>query len=118
MSIEGLWFLQLASTHNPAEFRHGGIVMLESKRVVGADSICSYLGNYNVNDEELSGQIRVQTWNKDVPSENIFGMKEPIDYKVHVSGRRQGNVILGSLTTIESPDLMLPFRMQLIADLP
>jgi hypothetical protein len=118
MNVEGLWFLQLASLRKPAEFQHGGIVVLESARVLGADSICSYLGEYQVEDEELIGQIRVQTWNKDVHSENIFGTTAPIDYQVHVRGKRQGNVIDGSLTPIDTPDLKLPIRLHFIADLP
>jgi hypothetical protein len=118
MSVEGLWFLQLASFRKPAEFQHGGIVVLESARVLGADSICSYIGDYRVEDGELIGQIRVQTWNRDVRSENIFGTNGPIDYQVQARGKRQGDVIDGSLTPTESPDLKLPIRMRFIADLP
>lgn len=118
MSIEGLWFLKVASVEKPAEFRYGGIVTLEGERVFGADSICSYLGDYRFEDGELTGEIRVQTWNRSVPSTNILGTTGPIDYKVQVRGKRQGGTIDGSLAPIDKPGLTVPIRMHFIADLP
>ena len=118
MSIEGLWFLQLASVKDPAEFQHGGIVVLEAERVLGADSIHSYLGDYHVQNDELIARIRIRTWNKDVPSENVFGLKGPIDQQVEVHGKHQDGLIHGSLGTVEAPGLKLPMRMRLIANLP
>jgi hypothetical protein len=118
MGVEGLWWFQTTSLQNPTAFEWGGVVVLETNRILGGDSVYSYIGNYEVHGEEFRAQVRVKTWNHDVQAENVFGMSGPLDYEVEVRGVRQENIIVGHLNPVAAPDVKLPARMVFIENLP
>lgn len=119
MSVEGMWKFQSGSLGEPDTLRWGGIVVLESGRVFGGDSVMAYLGTYDVDRETVSARVRSWTWNLDVGEvENVFGMTGPIDYIALMRGKREGDVIAGYIAPEETPDLRLAIRMEKIADLP
>ena len=119
MSVEGMWKFQSASVGEPDVLRWGGVVVLESNKIFGGDSVMAYLGTYEVDRYDVKAEVRSWIWNHDVGDvENVFGMTGAIDYKVILSGRREGDVITGFIAPLESSDYRLSIRMEKIADLP
>lgn len=118
MGVEGLWWFQTASVQNPGEFEAGGVVVLETGRILGGDGVYSYIGDYGIKGEDFIARVRVKTWNHDVQSENVFGMTGPVDYEVEVRGCRLGDEILGELGPTGATGLTLPARMRFIEKLP
>lgn len=120
MSVEGMWKFQSGSLAEPETLRWGGIVVLETGRVFGGDSVLAYLGSYEIDRENVSARVRSWNWNLDVGEEfeNVFGMTGAIDYVALMEGRREGNVITGHIASEANPNLRLPCRMEKIADLP
>lgn len=119
MSVEGMWKFQSGSVGEPGLLRWGGIVVLESGRVFGGDSVMAYLGNYTVDRGRIEADVRSWTWNFDVGEvENVFGMTGAIDYIVKLTGDHDGRTIIGTLHPEAAPDFRLSCRMEKIADLP
>lgn len=88
MSVEGMWKFQSGSLAEPETLRWGGIVVLETGRVFGGDSVLAYLGSYEVDRGNVSARVRSWTWNLDVGEEveNVFGMTGTIDYVALMEG--------------------------------
>jgi hypothetical protein len=119
MSVEGLWWFQTTSVQNPGAFQWGGIVVLETGRVLGGDSVFSFVGDYEVSGTEFRAKVRSKQWNSDVEVENVFGMKGPgIDYMVDVFGVRENGFMAGHISPVDVPDFKLPIRMVFIEKLP
>lgn len=118
-SVEGMWKFQSGSAAEPSTLRWGGIVVLESGRVFGGDSVMAYRGTYEVDRNEISARVRSWTWNTDLGEvENVFGMTGPIDYVAVLRGRREGDVISGQISPEAQTDFTLDCRMEKISDLP
>ena len=118
-SVEGMWKFQSAHAGEPEVLRWGGIVVLETGRIFGGDSVMAYVGTYDVDREVIRARVRSWTWNFDIGDvENVFGMEGAIDYFALLEGKRDGNVITGHIAPENHPDFRLPCRMEKIADLP
>ena len=118
-SVEGMWKFQSAHANEPDVLRWGGIVVLETGRVFGGDSVMAYLGTYEVDRDTISARVRSWTWNFDVGEAiNVFGMGGAIDYIALLEGKRDGDVISGFIAPEDRPDFQLACRMEKIADLP
>ena len=120
MSVEGLWCFQTSSVADPTTYQDGGVVVLETGRVLGGDSAFAYVGDYEVSGSEIAARVRVYQWNKAYGDiETVFGMKGPdIDYVVHLRGKRDGDFIHGVIIPEQAPDAQLPIRMLFIQNLP
>lgn len=121
MSVEGMWQFQSASFEDPENLVWGGIVILESGRVFGGDSVMAYHGSYEVDRGVIIADVRCWTWNTEIPEEqmaNVFGMTGPIDYQVRLEGSHDGNKIEGAIWPVADPSLKLVAAMKKIADLP
>lgn len=119
MSVEGLWSFQSGSVGDPHTLRWGGVVVLESQRALGGDSVMTYIGSYAVDRDQISATVRVRAWNNDVGEvTNVFGMTGPIDYEATLTGRIGANVIEGSLNPTEFPQIKLQCKMVKMAELP
>lgn len=119
MSVEGMWKFQSSSIAEPKTLRWGGIVVMESGRIFGGDSVMAYLGHYEVDRGAITANVRSWTWNFDVgESTNVFGMGGAIDYQVVLEGKVNGGVIEGDLWPKEMPGMRLKCRMEKIAELP
>lgn len=118
-SVEGMWKFQSGSVQEPDVLRWGGIVVLESCRIFGGDSVMAYVGRYDVDRENITARVRSWTWNFDVgESSNVFGMEGAVDYIAIFEGARDGDVITGTIAPESSPDIKLQCRMEKIAELP
>jgi len=121
MSVEGMWKFQSGDYGNRQQPRWGGIVVLESGRVFGGDSVMAYVGTYAIDRGQIVADVRSWTWNRDIPEDemsNVFGMTGPIDYQVRLTGKVEGGAIVGELWPVEAPDFKLAARMEKIAELP
>lgn len=118
-SVEGLWKFQSGSAQEPLVPRWGGVVVLESGRVLGGDSVMAYVGTYEIKHDGIRANVRSWLWNNDVGEvENVFGMGGKIDYMVDMIGQRDGDVIAGTISPEGAPDFKLMFKMEKIAELP
>lgn len=114
-----MWKFQSAHVDEPDVLRWGGIIVLESGRVFGGDSVMAYVGRYDVDREKVSARVRSWTWNFDVgETENVFGMSGAIDYVAVLEAVRDGDVISGTIAPEADPDSKLACRLEKIAELP
>src|SRR3990167_1716904 len=66
--FNGLWTIEFISTMN----RFGaGVLVLNNGRLLGGDNGYYYLGNYDVNDDNIRGTVAIIRFNKNVVS--VFG---------------------------------------------
>ncbi|PNU03126.1 GrlR family regulatory protein [Novosphingobium guangzhouense] len=121
MTVEAMWKFQSGSVGSEDTPVWGGIVVLESGRVFGGDSLMAYLGTYEVDRGKITAHVRSWAWNTDVPAEefeNVFGMTSDIDHNVVLEGEISGNEIHGVLRSDKMEGVELKSRMIKIADLP
>ena len=116
-----MWKFQSGDYDNREKPRWGGIVVLESGKVFGGDSVMAYLGTYEVDRGRIVADVRSWNWNTDVLDDemtNVFGMEGLIDYQVRLEGEVGNGVIDGAIWPVEQPDFRLRARMEKIAELP
>lgn len=120
VSVEGLWCFQTASVDAPDQFVFGGVVVLESGRVLGGDSAFAFIGDYAVKESQIIAKVRSFQWNGAMGNiENVFGMTGPdIDYVVDLVGSREGDHINGYLSPQGIADVRLPIVMLYMSPLP
>lgn len=119
MSVEGMWKFQSGSLPNPTLLQWGGVVVLESGKVFGGDSVMAYLGTYEVKNGTITAKVRSWSWNYDVRDvQNVFGMEGPIDHRVTLHGQVKGEVIEGWLADDGYPMVKLAARLEKMAELP
>ena len=114
MSIEALWTIQFADATAP-DWLNGGIVVLETGRAFGGDSMYYYLGTYKIEGSTLHAEVRVVHYSG--PASTTFG-DDATDFIVKLEGERSGDTILGNMHRPGAPELKLPFRMLKRAELP
>jgi hypothetical protein len=120
-SVEGMWKFQSGDLGDREKPRWGGIVVMESGKVFGGDSVMAYLGTYEVDRGKITADVRSWNWNTDLPADeviNVFGMEGPIDYQVRLEGDVTEGAINGAIWPVEQPDFKLRARMEKIAELP
>lgn len=59
MTVEALWTIRFGDVATPGSLANGGIVVLETGRVLGGDSGYAYVGSYSIKDGNISAQIKV-----------------------------------------------------------
>lgn len=118
-SVEGMWKFQSASIDDPDTLRWGGIVVLESGKVFGGDSVMAYLGSYEMDRDEIVARVRSWRWNHDTGEvENVFKMSGDIDHHVTLKGQRKDATIKGTIEDDDMPGILLAVRFEKIAELP
>lgn len=66
--FNGLWTIEFISTMN----RFGaGVLVLNNGRLLGGDNGYYYLGNYDVKDNNIQGNVAITRFNKNIIS--VFG---------------------------------------------
>ena len=119
MSVEGMWKFQSGSYLEPTVPRWGSILVLESGRVFGGDSVMAHLGRYEIDRSKITAKARSWVWNLDVGEiENVFGMTGSIDYEVVLEGELSGDTITGHIWPEIAPAIRFVIRMEKIAELP
>jgi hypothetical protein len=118
MSVEGMWVFRVAELAAPTVPRFGGIVVLETGRVFGGDSMMAYIGEYNLNHGNITARVQARRWNPEGEVENVFGMSGDIDFVAILDGQLNGSRIDGHLAPEGAPDARVAAELVRIADLP
>jgi hypothetical protein len=108
----------MATMQNPNELNEGGVVVLETGRVLGGDSVYSYVGDYEASGGSLTARVRVRQYNSAYQGANVFGMSDQVDYRVTLTGKRDGDVIDVKVSVDGAPQMTLPARLTFIERLP
>lgn len=119
-TIEGLWSLTMeqAPETGAEDVAAGGIVVLETNRIFGGDSLLYYVGGHSVKDRRVKGVVRVVNYGGPEPALTVFG-----DY---VRDREVGFDLLwdgdermsGKIWRVEAPEIKLAVELTKRADLP
>ena len=115
MSVEGLWSLFFQSNVGR---EGGGVVVLETGRILGGDMSYLYIGDYKVDRGHMAGNVRVTHYQGEPYS--IFGQATEFDLKIS-GGFSETQV--GSINTLAGEvvgrrNLKMGVRMTKRAELP
>jgi hypothetical protein len=100
MSIEALWTVRFG---DPNELQ-GGVIVLETGRMFGGDSIYAYSGRFDLDGGSISAELDVIRHNFTEGLGNIYGTDEP-RFRVRFEGQREGeDRITGRLIREGYPD--------------
>jgi hypothetical protein len=96
MSVEGMWALQSDQHNAPGQLVAGSIIILESGKIFGGDSMMAFLGSYTVDANDISGNVRAWRWNPSYAGQhNVFGIDPgPAGVQVTFSGTRESDNLL------------------------
>lgn len=117
MSVEGLWWLRTNTVDDPASYAIGGVLVLETGRLLGGDSAVAYIGRYEVNGDEVTGEARTIQYNTGAEVENIFGLSEEND-QIEFVVRWEDETMAGVIWAKGNPDRCLPIVLQFVHPLP
>ena len=115
MSVEALWTARFGDISAPGQLVNGGVVVFESGRVLGGDGGSYYVGDYEVDGDDVSAHFTVTVYDPNYGT--AFG---PLGPKIEVKavGKRNQGVIAGVLESPSNPSLSIPFELTRRADLP
>jgi len=119
MSIEALWWFETPDMVTPGP-PLSSVVVVESGRLLGGDSVLAIVGDYEVRNGIITGKARSFQYNPHVTARNVFNMQTPIDYiagfEVVIGDDPQ--IMRGHVWPLQAPHLRLPLTMRRIAELP
>lgn len=118
MSIEGLWLMRSTEVGNSTNLLAPAIITLETGRLFGGDSAYYYIGNFELDRAEVTGQARVQTHTLTVGLTNVFGMGGRVDYFVDFNAEFDGAMIIGTMWPKGMVAATQRFAMTKLAELP
>lgn len=75
MSIEALWTVRFGRPETPPGEMEGGVLVVESSRMFGGDSIYAYTGRLEVAGEDITGDLTVILHNPNY-GQSIYGKRE------------------------------------------
>lgn len=115
MSIEGLWSLFFRSNVGG---EGGGVVILETGRILGGDVSYYYVGDYEVDRGQVTGNVRVTHYQGEPRS--IFG--QATQFNLRIAGALSGTQI-GDINTVTGeivghPQLKMDVLLTKRAELP
>ena len=94
--ISGLWSVRY---HGP-QGDGGGVVVLESGRLLGGDSGYTYSGSYREEGDRISAEVDVANFDNSI--RNVLGI--PGNFKLLIEGKLTGNDIKGIAALAGMPD--------------
>jgi hypothetical protein len=106
--IEALYVVEFADIVAPGTMRNGGVVVLETNRVLGGDSGYYYVGNYTAKDRHVEATVRIVKHN---PSwGNVFG-DAARSFTVKMQGTVNNGVMNGHMERVDRPGMQLLVRL-------
>lgn len=119
MNVEGLWCFQTGDINDPGNLVNGGVVVLETNRLLGGDSAIAYVGDYDAQGGSLTGTVRTFQYNHLVEVYDVFGNKAEADSTVEFRlVPHSDGVFTGALWQQGDPDKALPIVLRFIHALP
>jgi hypothetical protein len=118
MSVEALWVVRYGDASMPSiidGYSNAGVVVLETGRVFGGDAGYYYLGNSEVQDNQIAGRVRITHFNGPLVDAFRTGRRS---FEVEFMGVVQGGLIDGHMHPVDPPGPRLPVRLEFKARLP
>jgi hypothetical protein len=111
MGIEALWSLEFESTN---ESYGAGVVVFETEKIFGGDSLYYYLGNYKTSNGILEAEIEVT---------HYFGSKSSIfgeldKFKIKLTGKFKENLFYADGYLVDDKDKKVKVKLTKQANLP
>lgn len=116
MSIEALWSVTFASNANRAG---GGVVVIETGKILGGDAMFTYVGNIRVtpDGETAIADVHCRQYRDDIPGHaSIFGPIKEFNLKLEGPYSEQRMLLDGHL--VEDPRLKIRIELIRQAELP
>src|ERR1700730_4095170 len=112
MTIEALWAVNFASPFGTAG---SGVVVFETGRIFGGDSMYYYIGDYTINGRDVAGSVEVIHYSGQPL--NIFGsiQRMTLNYQGQFTG---GNQMQAVGLDPNNPQRRVTMNFQRLADLP
>ena len=110
--LEALWSVKFTSSFG---IEGNGIVVFETGRIFGGDSSMIYIGDYEVKDEEISGEINVQKY------ADVSGMFSAVglnNFTLKITGKLGAETMILSGYVIEDAKRTIEIHATRRADLP
>jgi len=102
--IEGLWTVEFRTSIGGVGF--GTVIFEKDGRVAGGDAGYYYMGSYTLDQDKITGEVRVQRHN---PREvSVFGPLEHGDLKI--SGTIQGSSMTVSGQLTQNPGVEITIK--------
>ena len=109
--LEALWSVEFVSN---AQRNGAGVIVLETGRAFGGDSLYYYVGDYKMNHDKAQVSLKVKHYNG--PASSIFGPLKEFNVKLEGTPARDTFDMEGYL--IENPAMKLIIRLTRRAELP
>lgn len=114
-SVEAVWAVQFGWRVAPDQDCERGVLALFSNRMVGGDSVMAYVGNYETDGNQISGEMTIMRHN--VPEDRNADYKEQeLRFEVAMEGVISNDEIIGRLMRPGKADSK--FSMTRFAPLP
>lgn len=114
-NVEAVWAVRFGSLWAEHEDSEGGVLALFSSRMVGGDSIMAYVGNYETEGSQISGDLTIMRHN--YPEEDQANYKEhELRIEVAFEGTISDNEITGRVMRPGKADTK--FSMRRLAPMP
>jgi hypothetical protein len=111
MTIEALWAVNFST---PLGVAGSGVVVFETGRIFGGDSLYYYIGDYVVNGNTARGKVEVIHYSG--PPSNIFG---PIERVIlEYEGQIDGDTMQATGIDQTNPQRQVRMQFRRLADLP
>ena len=95
---------------------NGGVAILETSRIFGADSQFYYVGEYLVSGENITAQVKITPFSG--LNMTAFGVPLTQPLQVKLEGRRDGDMINGQMWPVGQPSMRLPISLKRLESLP
>ena len=114
-NVEAVWAVRFGRFWAPQQDGEGGVLALFSHRMAGGDSIMAYVGNYETDGSQISGNLTIIRHN--YPEDDQAHYKDhELRFDVALEGKVSDNEITGRLVRPGKADGR--FSMRRLAPLP
>jgi len=114
-SVEAVWAVRFGWRVAPDQDCEGGVLALFSNRIVGGDSVMAYVGNYETDGDQISGEMTIMRHNVPEDSKADYKVHE-LRFEVALEGTISNDEIVGQLMRTGKADSK--FSMRRLAPLP
>lgn len=101
-SIEALWLVKFGDWTAPNSANNGGVIIFESGSAFGGDSGFAYVGNYDLANDKLIGEVTATKFDPEMTDVWGIGYNEA---KMKVELERDGDERMVGRLTLEGQSL-------------